>query len=238
MSDSTESHPELSPGLYVVATPIGNMGDLSQRALDTLNACDLIACEDTRTSRKLLDRFSVQKPLISYHDHNEKSQATHLLEKIREGSRIALISDAGTPCISDPGFRVVRACREAELPVTPIPGANAAIAALSVSGLPTDRFLFMGFLPAKSAARKRTFEEFRAFPHSLVYFESSHRIGKFMNELLEVLGPDRCVCVAREITKLHETIMTAALSDLLPRLEQRSSKGEFVVIVAPEGYQL
>jgi len=238
MTDAALSASQLPPGLYVVATPIGNLGDISSRAIQVLKDCDLIACEDTRTSRKLLDRFDIQKQLISYHDHNEKQQAEHLVDKIREGARIALISDAGTPCISDPGFRVVRACRKAGVDAIPLPGPNAAIVALSVSGLPTDRFLFMGFLPPKSAARKRTFEEYKNFQHSMVYFESSHRIDKFMKELLAVLGPDRWVCVAREITKLHETILTAPLAELLPSLEQRSSKGEFVVVVAPATYQL
>lgn len=226
------------PGLYVLATPIGNLGDISRRALDILAGCDLVACEDTRTSGKLLKHFGLSKSLVSYHEHNEKEQARHLADKIASGMAVALISDAGTPAVSDPGFRVVRECRRRGLPVSPIPGPNAAIAALSVSGLPTDTFQFVGFLPAKSAARRRFFEEIQTSGVTQVLYESNHRILKFLDEFLEVLGSGRILCVAREMTKLHETIVTGTADKVVEQVRQRSQKGEFVVVIAPAGFEL
>ena len=238
MSDSDGDTPLLAPGLYLVATPIGNLGDISQRALDILNGCDLIACEDTRTSGKLLSHFSIKKSLLSYHEHNEKSQATVLADKVEAGQSVALISDAGTPTLSDPGFRVVRECRKRGLQVSPIPGASAALAALSASGLPSNRFSYQGFLPAKSAARKRFFESIQDADQTHILFESNHRIIKFLDDFLEILGPKRVICVARELTKLHETIFTGPADQVSANVRERSQKGEFVVLIAPSDFSL
>lgn len=228
----------LAPGLYLVATPIGNLGDFSFRALDVLKRADLIACEDTRTSGKLLKHYEINKPLVSYHEHNELHQATVLADKIEAGTSIALITDAGTPALSDPGFRIVRECRKRKITVSPIPGPSAALAALSVSGLPSDAFNYIGFLPAKSAARRRFFEEIKDSSRTQIVFESNHRILKFLNDFHEVLGPDRVLCVARELTKLHETIFTGPASKVIELVHQRSQKGEFVVVIAPSTFEL
>jgi 16S rRNA (cytidine1402-2'-O)-methyltransferase len=232
-----ETSPQ-APGLYLVATPIGNLGDMSQRALDVLSNCDLIACEDTRTSGKLLKHFGIQNKLISYHEHNEIQQALALAKKVESGQSVALISDAGTPTVSDPGFRVVRECRKRNLLVTPIPGPSAVLAALSASGLPSDAFTYVGFLPAKSAARIRFFEEIKNASKSQIVFESNHRILKFLDDFLEVLGPDRILCVARELTKLHETIFTGPAGEVVDKVKSRSQKGEFVVVIAPHEFEL
>jgi 16S rRNA (cytidine1402-2'-O)-methyltransferase len=228
----------LASGLYLVATPIGNLGDLSTRALEILNQCDMIACEDTRTSGKLLKHFEIKKPLVSYHEHNELYQASFLADKIESGTSIALISDAGTPTVSDPGFRIVRECRKRNLTVSPIPGPSAALAALSASGLPSDSFSYVGFLPAKSAARKRFFEEIQDTQRTHIVFESNHRILKFLTDFLEILGPNHVLCVARELTKLHETIFTGPASEVIESVKQRSTKGEFVVVIAPRNFEL
>ena len=238
MTNKNGDFPQLPAGLYLVATPIGNLADLSQRALVVLNTCDSIACEDTRTSAKLLNHYGVKKPLIAYHDHNERTLSRSLAEKIESGSSIALISDAGTPTISDPGFRLVRECHKRKLLVSPIPGPSAAIAALSASGLPSDSFNYVGFLPAKSAARKRFFEKIKDSETSHILFESTHRILKFLIELLDVLGPDRVISVSRELTKLHETILSGAANQVVELVKTRSQKGEFVVIIAPASFEL
>ena len=238
MSNTVGDLPPLAPGLYLVATPIGNLGDLSQRALDILKSCDLIACEDTRTSGKLLKHFGITNNLVSYHEHNEISQAQVLADKIEADQAIALISDAGTPTLSDPGFRVVRECHRRHLNVSPIPGPSAALAALSASGLPSDRFSYRGFLPAKSAARKRFFESILSADQTQILFESNHRILKFLNDFLEVLGPERVICVARELTKLHETIVTGPAGEVSEKIKSRSQKGEFVVVIAPADFSL
>ena len=238
MSPSDGEPSPLAPGLYVVSTPIGNLGDISQRALDILHGCDLIACEDTRTSGKLLSHFEIKKRLVSYHDHNEKAQAQVLADKVADGELVALISDAGTPTLSDPGFRVVRECRKRGLLVSPIPGPSAALAALSASGLPSDRFCYRGFLPAKSAARKRFFEQLKDADQTHILFESNHRILKFLDDFLEVLGPDRVLCVARELTKLHETIFTGPATEVAENVKSRSQKGEFAIVIAPADFSL
>ncbi len=238
MTQSDGDNTPLDAGLYLVATPIGNLGDLSFRAVDILKHCDLIACEDTRTSGKLLKHFEIRKPLVSYHEHNEIQQATQLADKIESGTSIALITDAGTPALSDPGFRVVRECRKRELPVSPIPGPSAAMAALSASGLPSDSFCYVGFLPAKSAARKRFFSDIKDSQRTQIVFESNHRILKFLNDFNEVLGSDRVLCVARELTKLHETIFTGPAEKVIESVKQRSQKGEFVVVIAPSTFEL
>ena len=224
--------------LYVVATPIGNLADLTDRARLVLSTVDLVACEDTRTTGALLTRLGLHRPLFPYHDHNETAAADQLVARLQEGKSIAVVSDAGTPAISDPGFRVVRACRRAGLPVVPIPGACALAAVLSASGLPSDGFLFAGFLPPKTSARCAFLEKYRDFDYTLALYESCHRIDKFAAEITTVLGPDRIVCLAKEVTKLHETWLIGPAGEVAARLAKTSLKGEFVVLIAPAGYVL
>lgn len=227
------------PGnLYVVATPIGNLSDITMRAASLLATCDLVACEDTRTSGILLAELGLKKNTTSYHEHNEKEKVPWLINLLREGKSVCLISDAGTPAISDPGFRLVRECRRLGLPVTPAPGPSAVISALSASGLPTNGFFYAGFLPPKSAARRRFLETYRDFPFTICLYESSHRIEKLMAELLDVLGPDRSICLAKEITKRHETFLTGEAAEVADRFLVMSKKGEFVLMIAPEGFKL
>ena len=224
--------------LYVVATPIGNLGDLSERAIETLQGVDLIACEDTRVTKKLLAKLEISCPCISYREENEKTQALALLKDLQAGKSIALVSDAGTPTLSDPGFRVVRACRNEDVPVVPIPGPCAFTTALCASGLPTNGFLFLGFLPPKASARKRFFEKYQDFEYTIVLYESCHRIDKFLDDLLETLGPDRTLCLAREITKRHETFLVGSAQSVKEQLQKSSKKGEFVIIIAPKSFSL
>lgn len=224
--------------LSVVATPIGNLSDISPRARETLASADCIACEDTRTSGNLLRRFGISRPLIACHDHNEAVSAAGIAEKIASGAHVALVCDAGTPTLSDPGFRVVRECRRRGLAVEPIPGACALIAALSASGLPTNAFAFHGFLAPKTSARRRFLEENRTAKMTLAVYESCHRIRAFAEEIAEILGGGRVVCFARELTKLHETILTGTIAEILPRLVGKNLKGEFVVLIAPADFVL
>jgi 16S rRNA (cytidine1402-2'-O)-methyltransferase len=228
----------LEPALYLIATPIGNLGDISKRAVDTLRQVDRLYAEDTRHSRKLLNHLEIDRPLIPCHEHNELAMAEEVLRRVESGETCGLISDAGTPGISDPGFRLVRALRKAGLPVVSIPGASALLVALSASGLPTDSFRFHGFLPPKRAARLRHFEENKDVPETLAYFESTHRIGKFLEDAESALGPTRCICVARELTKRHETVLTGPIQEVRERFAAGSAKGEFVVLIAKEGYTL
>ena len=222
----------------VVATPIGNLADLTERARAILGNVDLIACEDTRTTGGLLTRYGLRRDLVAYHDHNETEVAERLADQLAAGKSIALVSDAGTPAISDPGFRLVRACRRRGLPVVPVPGACAVAAVLSASGLPTNGFLFAGFLIAKTAARTAFLEKYRDFEFTLALYESCHRIDKFADEIVEKLGPDRVVCIAREVTKLHETFLIGRAADVRDRLLKGSLKGEFVVLIAPVDFVL
>jgi 16S rRNA (cytidine1402-2'-O)-methyltransferase len=217
--------------LVIVATPIGNLSDISPRALEALRTADLIACEDTRQTLKLLNHFGIQKPLVSYHDFNEEKKAAELGERIRSGSRIALVSDAGTPGISDPGYRLVRYCRDHGLTVLSIPGPNAAIAALAASGLPSDEFFFVGFLPPRKTARREKIESLRSVSATLIFYESPHRIEGTLTDLLEILG-DREVCVARELTKLHEEFLFGKLSEISGKVK---SLGEFVIVLSGSG---
>lgn len=227
------------PGhLYVVATPIGNLADLTDRARAILGAVDLIACEDTRTTGGMLTRLGLNRPLVPYHEHNETEAAEKLADQIAAGKSVAVVSDAGTPALSDPGFRVVRACRRRGLPVVPVPGPSALTAVLSASGLPTNGFLYVGFLPAKSAARISFFTKYRDFEYTLALYESCHRIDKAVDELVATLGPERVICVAKEVTKLHETFFVGRAADVQARLGKASLKGEFVVLVAPGDYVL
>lgn len=227
----------LPRGLYLIATPIGNLGDITERARQILASVNIIFCEDTRHSRKLLDRISISRELVSCHEHNESNRIPDAISRVGSGEAIALITDAGTPAISDPGFRVVRAFRKAGLPVIPVPGPCALITALSISGLPTDSFRFFGFLPPKSAARKRTFAEFRDETATLIFYESTHRAVKFLEDLGDICGLDRFVCVARELTKVHESVHTGPLGEVINVVKSGSQKGEFVIMVAKEGFQ-
>lgn len=227
------------PGtLYLVSTPIGNIGDISERAKALLRSCDRILCEDTRHTGKLLKLLGIENTLVPNHEHNEVALAGQMADALQGGESLALVSDAGTPAISDPGFRLVRECRARGIPVAPVPGPIAAIAALSASGLPTDRFGFFGFLPPKSAARRRFLEERRGDDATLILYESPHRMEKFLDEIVDVLGEDRCICVARELTKLHETIHSGSAAGVREKVRRGSGKGEFVVLIAKEGYAL
>jgi 16S rRNA (cytidine1402-2'-O)-methyltransferase len=213
--------------LFLVATPIGNLGDISRRALETLSQVDLIACEDTRHTIKLLNHFGIEKPLKSYHDFNEEKKAEEFAEKLTGDMQIALVSDAGMPAISDPGYRIVRLCRERGISVVAIPGPNAAITALAASGLPSDEFIFVGFLPPKRMARREKLSKLVTITCTLVFYEAPHRIDESLEDIQVVLG-DREVCVAREITKVHEEYVFGKLSETRKRI---TALGEFVVIV-------
>lgn len=219
--------------LYVVATPIGNLGDITHRALEVLAGVDRICAEDTRTSKKLLTHFGIQKPLVALHDHNERDRLQQLTEFLQAGESLALISDAGTPLISDPGYHLVQHLREAGLKVVPLPGACAIIAALSVAGLPTDRFVFEGFLPAKSGGRKQVFKDRTQQTCTQVYYESSHRIEASVADLCEVIEAERRVVLARELTKLYEELFSGTAAGLLSWLQADANhqRGEFVLMV-------
>lgn len=224
--------------LYVVATPIGNLSDISQRAVDTLKSVDIVACEDTRVTGRLLNKFDISKEMFVYEDSRERNVAPILLHRLKEGKNVALVTDAGTPCMSDPGFRIIRACRSEGIKVEPIPGACAFITALSASGLPSDSFLFAGFLPAKTAARKTFFEKYKDFEHTLIFYESPYRIDKFLDDALEVFGGERTVCFAKELTKMFERFFVRKLSSVAVEMKKSSLKGEFVIIIAPKDFQL
>lgn len=223
----------LSPGLYLVATPIGNLGDISARALETLAGADIILCEDTRTSGKLLGRFAIKTKRIAYHEHNADALRPQILDRLGDGQAVALISDAGTPLINDPGYKLVRACQEAGLAVTAVPGPCAAIVALTLSGLPTDRFFYAGFPPPKSGPRRRFFAELGAIPGSLVFLESPRRLAASLADMEQALG-DRPAAVARELTKLHEELRRDRLTMLAAHYAAAGPpKGEVVVVVGP-----
>lgn len=223
------------PGtLYIVATPIGNLDDMTPRARQTLTNVDLIAAEDTRHSGRLLAHFGIATPQLSLHEHNEAERTAQLLEKLRAGQNIALISDAGTPLISDPGFDLVRAARAAEITVVPIPGASAVITALSAAGLPTDRFVFEGFLPAKAVARRTHLQTLVTETRTLVFYEAVHRLADALSDMAAVLGAARQAVVARELTKLHEQVRGSSLEELADwaRLDANAGKGEVVLLIA------
>jgi 16S rRNA (cytidine1402-2'-O)-methyltransferase len=228
------------PVLYIVATPIGNLSDLSARAQEVLGSVDYIAAEDTRHSGRLLAHFTIKANMISVHDHNERQRSEHIINLLAAGHSIALISDAGTPLISDPGFHLVRAVREAGYRVSPVPGCCAFVAALSASGLPSDRFRFVGFLPAKSGARLQALQPYAAHTETLIFYESTHRIIDSLTAMAEVFGQERYAVVARELTKTFETIHGDTLANLLQwiQADHNQQKGEFVVLVhgapAPE----
>src|SRR5499427_6596301 len=216
--------------LYLVATPIGNLEDITFRALRVLKESDQIACEDTRRTQKLLNHYGIAKPLISYHEHNEMTRAPELVLAMEQGAKIALVSDAGMPLVSDPGYRLVTLCARHEIPVIPVPGPSALLAALSASGLPNDEFLFVGFLPARSGERQRALERLRLEDRTLIFYEAPHRIAETIANALEILG-DRPACLAREVTKLHEEFRRAALSELSASLEEKPARGEITLLI-------
>ena len=224
--------------LHVVATPIGNLGDLSPRALETLKRVDAICAEDTRHTRQLLAHFGLERPLLALHEHNEGDAAAPLVARLLAGDSLALVSDAGTPLVSDPGFRLVRAARAAGVRVSPVPGPSALVAALSAAGLPSDRFVFEGFLPAKAKARREHLQALAAEPRTLIFYESSHRIEETLADMAMAFGEDRPAVVARELTKLFETVLDGGVAELARRVREEANqrKGEFVVLVqgAPE----
>lgn len=222
--------------LYIVATPIGNLADMSLRALEVLKTVDLIAAEDTRNSKVLLNHYSIKTPMTAYHEHNENSKRQFLLEKLNVGESIALISDAGTPLINDPGYSLVESVKQAGFDVVPIPGACALIAALSASGLATDRFNFEGFLPRTASARRAVFEAYKSRQGTLVFYESSHRIVKCMEDVLATYDAAHKMSIARELTKTYETIATGTVADIHQRLnsDNNMQRGEFVVLI--EGF--
>ena len=219
--------------LYVVATPIGNLEDMTPRAIRILSRVDLIAAEDTRHSGKLLRHFGIGTEMVAVHEHNERSQVPKLIEILKSGKSIAFISDAGTPLVSDPGFQLVRAARQAGLSVTPVPGACAAIAALSVAGLPSDRFVVEGFPPAKSAARRAVFEKLREESRTLIFYESPHRILESLKDMAEIFGSTREAVLARELTKQFETVRGGGLAELHDWVEadKHQQLGEFVILI-------
>lgn len=224
----------LEPGLYLVATPIGNLRDISIRALETLAAADLIACEDTRTTRVLLDRYGIRTKTVSYHTHNEASSGVRLLEDLAAGKTVALVSDAGTPLVSDPGERIAASARAAGFRVIPIPGASAVLAALSIAGLPSERFLFEGFLPAKQGQRRSRLASLASLDVTLLFYEAPHRISETIADMASVFGEARVAAVCRELTKTFEECVQGPLGDLVLRYPDGGTvKGEIVIVVAP-----
>jgi 16S rRNA (cytidine1402-2'-O)-methyltransferase len=224
--------PKIAPGLYLVATPIGNLADITLRALETMVGCDVICCEDTRVTRKLLDRYGIATALSPYHEHNAAVARPKILQRLAQGESVALVSDAGTPLISDPGFKLVREASAAGLSVFAVPGASSILAALSVAALPTDRFFFEGFLPPKAGARRTRISEIARIDATLVLFESGARLADCLHDLAEILGA-RDIAICRELTKLHEEIRRASLLSLVQSANELETRGEFVLVVSP-----
>jgi 16S rRNA (cytidine1402-2'-O)-methyltransferase len=217
--------------LYLIATPIGNLEDITHRAVRLLGEVDVIACEDTRHTKKLLNHYGIKTRTISYHEHNERERSMELIERLKSGADVAVVSDAGTPGISDPGFRLARIAIDCEVQVVPVPGASALISALVASGLPTDEFFFGGFLPARSGARRARLAELRSLPATLIFYEGPHRIAATLKDAQEILG-ERQAVVARELTKMHEEIARGSLSELAKRFSSpESARGEMVLII-------
>ena len=234
-SDAATNSTSLDPGpaLYLVATPIGNLEDITLRALRVLKGVDLIACEDTRQTQKLLNHYEISTRTISYHEHNEMTKAAELVVDLESGANIALVTDAGMPGISDPGFRLIALAIRHHVPVVPIPGASAFLAALVASGLPTDSFRFSGFLPAKRGERRTLLESLRSSPRTQVFYEAPHRLLEALEDVIEVLGPDRQIVVAREVTKIHEEFLRGRVSEVFARLHSRGDvKGEISLLIA------
>jgi 16S rRNA (cytidine1402-2'-O)-methyltransferase len=231
--DPEPSHDRpLAPGLYLVATPIGNLEDITLRALRVLRSVDRIACEDTRQTAKLLHHFGIAKPTVSYHAHNETSRSSELIESLKAGARIAIVSDAGTPGIADPGATLTAQAIAAGVPVYPIPGANAALSALIASGLPAESFTFHGFLPSKEGARRSTLESLPGAPATHIFYETPHRILAALADIVAILGPTQPIALARELTKLHEEVLRGPAADVLATLTARPSlRGEMVLLL-------
>ena len=224
---------KLKAGLHIVATPIGNLGDITLRALETLAGADLIACEDTRVTRKLLERYAIATPLTPYHEHNAAQARPLLLQRIADGAAVALVSDAGTPLVSDPGFKLVRAVQDAGFAVTTLPGASSLLAALTLAGLPTDQFLFAGFLPPKESARRARIAELSRIPATLVLFETGPRAAAALADLADGLGGNRQAALCRELTKLHEEVARGSLDLLAQAYTDHEPRGEIVLVIAP-----
>jgi len=222
--------------LYIVATPIGNLGDMTQRAIQTLKDADLIAAEDTRHTKKLLDRYEIQTPTTSYHAHTKTHKLESLIEKLKEGQNIALVSDAGTPGISDPAYTLIQAALAEDIEIIPIPGPAAFLTALMGSGLPMNQFTYLGFIPAKKG-RMTLFKSLKDETRTVIMYESPHRIMKTLTQMLEALGPDRTIVIARELTKLHETFHRGTLQQIHDEFTSKKPKGEMVVLVAPESFR-
>lgn len=219
--------------LYVVATPIGNLEDMTYRAVRVLQEVAQIAAEDTRHSRRLLDHYAIKTPLISYHEHNEQQRAEQLLQRLQDGDSLALISDAGTPCIADPGYRLARRCREEGIEVVAVPGASAVVAALSIAGLPTDSFSFIGFLPAKAHGRGKVLEQLKEVKQTTVCYESPHRLLACLEQIIEICGAERPLAVARELTKRHEELFSGSAAEALAHFSASPVKGEIVLLLGP-----
>lgn len=237
LNKAPSGDPPAAGVLHVVATPIGNRGDLSPRAQEVLGDVAAICAEDTRHTRQLLSHHGIDRPLLALHEHNEGAMADSLVVRLLAGESLALVSDAGTPLVSDPGFRLVRAARAAGVRVSPVPGACAFVAALSVAGLPSDRFVFEGFLPAKAAARRERLAQLASESRTVIFYESSHRIAASLADAVEAMGAARPAVLARELTKLFETVLDGSLSDLHARVvaDPNQRKGEFVLLVAGVG---
>jgi 16S rRNA (cytidine1402-2'-O)-methyltransferase len=228
----SDGDPTARGTLYLVGTPIGNLEDITLRALRVLKEVDLIACEDTRESAKLLNHYGIDKPTVSYHEHNELTRAAELVVHLERGDNVAVVSDAGMPGVSDPGYRLVALAVRHHIRVVPIPGASAFLSALVASGLPTDSFHFGGFLPAKTGARRTALEAIRHSPRTQIFYEAPHRMVESLRDVVEVLGPERHVVIAREVTKLHEEFLRGRAQDVLAQLEQRSEvRGEITLLI-------
>jgi 16S rRNA (cytidine1402-2'-O)-methyltransferase len=228
----TASPAEGTGCLYLVGTPIGNLEDITLRALRILREADQIAAEDTRHTQKLLQHYEISRPLVSYHEHNEMTRAPQLLIALEQGAKVALVSDAGTPLVSDPGHRLVALCLRHQIPVVPVPGPSALLAALSASGLPNEEFLFVGFLPQRSGERRRALERLRIEDRTIIFYEAPHRITECVADAREILG-DRPACLAREVTKLHEEFRRGNLSVIASSLQERPARGEMTLLIGP-----
>jgi 16S rRNA (cytidine1402-2'-O)-methyltransferase len=230
MTDAQDNSP--TGCLYLVATPIGNLEDITLRALRVLKEADLIACEDTRQTQKLLQHYAIHKELVSYHDHNELMRAPELVIQLEEGAQVALVSDAGTPAVSDPGHRLVVLCLRHHIPVVPIPGPSAFVAALAASGMPTEEFLFVGFLPSRAGARRKKLDALKSEPRALVLYEAPHRLAETLSDAADILG-SRPAVVAREVTKIHEEFLRGSLVELRDAARQRPPRGEITLLIGP-----
>ena len=238
MNMTTKTQREIGTGcLYLVATPIGNLEDITVRAIRILKEADLIACEDTRQTLKLLNHYGIRKEMVSYHEHNELTRSPELAIELEQGAQIALVSDAGTPGISDPGHRLVTLCLRHHIPVVPIPGPSALVAALAASGLPTEEFLFVGFLPARAGARRKALDALKTASRTLIFYEAPHRVVETLADALDILGA-RPAVIAREVTKIHEEFLRGPLADLLESARKRAPRGEITLLIGPGDPQM